>query len=256
METSKVSIVTVTYNCQAILKETIESVINQTYPNIEYILIDGDSSDGTVDIIKEYNYYISYWISEPDKGIYEAMNKGVERATGEWIYFLNAGDILYNSNTIACIFSTNLNNVDAIYGDIYFREKREIILWEATKPFFANKKFFHSMGFSHQSIFIRTNIVKNLMFDLSFKCCSDYNMIYIIHKQNKYFKYVKMPIAISEGRYGFSANNVRIQRYEEAKICGVEHTLKFKLLDKYRFMRANIKIILIKLSNSLYHHDT
>ena len=84
-----ISIVTVSYNAVATIEQTILSVINQTYPNIEYIIIDGGSKDGTIDIIRKYADQIAYWVSEPDEGIYDAMNKGIKIATGEWINFMN-----------------------------------------------------------------------------------------------------------------------------------------------------------------------
>lgn len=95
-----ISVVTVSYNAVSTIEQTILSVINQTYPHIEYIIIDGGSTDGTVDIIKKYADKIAYWVSEPDKGIYDAMNKGIKVATGEWINFMNSGDCLYRNDTI------------------------------------------------------------------------------------------------------------------------------------------------------------
>ena len=100
-----ISIVTVSYNAVLTIEQTILSVINQTYPNVEYIIIDGGSTDGTVDIIKKYEDKIAYWVSEPDKGIYDAMNKGVVVATGEWINFMNAGDIFTDGDVIDKLFS-------------------------------------------------------------------------------------------------------------------------------------------------------
>jgi glycosyltransferase involved in cell wall biosynthesis len=83
-------------------------VISQTYPNVEYIIIDGGSTDGTLDIIKKYEDYIDYWVSEADKGIYDAMNKGVDLATGQWINFMNTGDRFYDENSIEEVFSKDL----------------------------------------------------------------------------------------------------------------------------------------------------
>lgn len=88
----KISIITVVYNGISEIEKTIQSVLNQTYPNIEYIIIDGGSTDGTIDIIKKYQGQLAYWVSEPDEGIYYAMNKGIQKATGEWIHFRNCGD--------------------------------------------------------------------------------------------------------------------------------------------------------------------
>ncbi len=121
MEKPLISVVTVAYNAVATIEQTILSVINQTYPNIEYIIIDGGSTDGTVNIIKKYMDHIAYWVSEPDKGIYDAMNKGGIRATGTFIQFLNAGDWLENEYVVEKIFKKNPKNVDVIYGDMIIR---------------------------------------------------------------------------------------------------------------------------------------
>ena len=99
----KISIITVSFNAVKVIEETIVSVINQTYTNVEYIIIDGGSTDGTVDIIKEYADKISYWVSESDKGIYDAMNKGGIKALGDFLYFLNAGDSFYNKSSLMSV---------------------------------------------------------------------------------------------------------------------------------------------------------
>ena len=100
----KISVVTVCYNAVETIEKTILSVINKTYQNIEYIIIDGASTDGTVDIINRYRDKIAYFVSEPDKGIYDAMNKGINAATGDWISFMNAGDTFYCNKTIHRLF--------------------------------------------------------------------------------------------------------------------------------------------------------
>ena len=97
---STVSIITITYNAERFLERTILSVMAQKAPNVEYIVIDGASTDGTLDIIKRYEKQITSWISEPDQGLYDAMNKGLHRATGQYVWFMNAGDELYDSQTL------------------------------------------------------------------------------------------------------------------------------------------------------------
>jgi len=117
---STLSIITVTYNASQWLERTILSVLSQSYPYIEYIIIDGGSTDGTVDIIKQYESGLTYWVSEPDKGLYDAMNKGLMKATGDYVLFINAGDTLYTTDTIQQVFNSiqNKNGLpDIIYGE-------------------------------------------------------------------------------------------------------------------------------------------
>jgi glycosyltransferase involved in cell wall biosynthesis len=117
-----ISIITVVYNGVSTIEQTILSVINQTYKNIEYIIIDGSSTDGTVDIIKKYEKHLIYWVSEPDKGIYDAMNKGIRKATGEWLNFMNSGDIFSDISVLKNIFCTNstlISSIKFLYSDFF-----------------------------------------------------------------------------------------------------------------------------------------
>lgn len=113
----KVSIITINLNNKAGLKKTIESVISQTYSNLEYIIIDGNSKDGSLDIIKQYKNKIDYWVSEPDKGIYNAMNKGILKSGGDYLLFLNSGDWLVSSETIKTVFHQPIFE-EIIYGNV------------------------------------------------------------------------------------------------------------------------------------------
>lgn len=113
----KISVVTVCFNAVDAIEETILSVLNQTYRSIEYIIIDGGSTDGTVDIIKKYADKLAYWISEPDKGIYDAMNKGIKVATGDYINFMNAGDKYIHTKTIEMLLE-NHGDEKILYGNI------------------------------------------------------------------------------------------------------------------------------------------
>ena len=99
MMNPKISVITVVYNSVSYIERTIQSVLSQTYPHIEYIIIDGGSGDGTTEIIKKYSGSLAYWVSEPDKGLYDAMNKGLAKATGEFVWFINSGDEISGSKT-------------------------------------------------------------------------------------------------------------------------------------------------------------
>lgn len=153
----RVSVITVVFNGIDCIKNTIDSVIRQGYPNIEYIIIDGGSTDGTVDIIKSNNNRIAKWISEKDKGIYDAMNKGLRLAIGEWIIFLNSGDILNNADTIS-LFIANCNrflDADIVFGDTILNYRgKEILLKQ-------NKKNIRFESICHQSQFIRREALIN-----------------------------------------------------------------------------------------------
>lgn len=114
----KISVITVVYNGQDLLEGTILSVINQSYTHIEYVIIDGKSKDKTVDIIKKYESNIDKWISESDKGLYDAMNKGLKMATGDFVIFMNAGDHFSDNNVLKSVFSKYDNETDVLYGEV------------------------------------------------------------------------------------------------------------------------------------------
>jgi hypothetical protein len=208
------------------------------------LIIDGGSTDTTVDIIKKYANHISYWNSEPDKGIYDAMNKGIDNATGEWILFLNAGDILHDENVLSRIFNKEWKGTDVLWGEIKAINEDGIKHLRFDVPFYENKKFFYGMGFSHQGVFVRVEKAKELKFDLSYKCCADYNMMTLLYKNGAKFSYTQETIAIIEGRYGFSASNSAKQLQEVARILGVEKTVRFKFFfNKWKFKQFVKKII-------------
>lgn len=129
----KISIITVCFNCVNDIERTILSVINQSYSNFEYIVIDGGSSDGTLEKIKKYQNKISYWNSESDAGIYDAMNKGIDVATGEWINFMNAGDTFVNENILYDIFTSLIpQDKKIIYSDFYGIKKGKMKLYKCS----------------------------------------------------------------------------------------------------------------------------
>ncbi|MGJ0329145.1 glycosyltransferase [Aliarcobacter cryaerophilus] len=187
----KVTVITITYNAEKYLEETIKSVIEQDYPNIEYIIIDGASSDGTIDIIKNYEKYLSYWISEPDSGIYDAMNKGIDVATGEWINFMNAGDSFCEENTISRVINNLEEDTDIISGDIYYIEENNKLYRKAKG---LNHKF-EGMFCFHQTMFTKIEIMKKYKFNTTFKIAGDYNFILKCAIKKYKFQFVNFPVA-------------------------------------------------------------
>lgn len=157
-----ISIVTVSYNAVSTIEQTILSVINQTYPHIEYIIIDGGSTDGTVDVIKKYADKITYWVSEPDKGIYDAMNKGIAVATGEWINFMNAGDSYYGNDVLKKIF-TQEQNADYLVGIA----STPVGLWKPIRENFIFSEVYKGGAVNHQASFIR-----NALFTTKYDICN------------------------------------------------------------------------------------
>lgn len=169
-----ITVVTVVLNEPETLKKTMASVLEQTHDNIEYIVIDGGSTGATLDVIKNHDDKIDYWVSEPDKGIYDAMNKGIDRASGEWINFMNAGDYFYRPDTVKTVFSKDHGNADFIYGHTEFLGgdfNGVVKAWDF-------KFLWQTMVFTHQSLFTKSTVLKNRKFDTRFKICGDYNIIY------------------------------------------------------------------------------
>lgn len=171
------SVITIVYNNVKDIERTMLSVLNQTYPNIEYIIIDGASTDGTKDIVYQYKSRLAQFISEPDKGIYDAMNKGIGLATGDYLLFMNSGDEIYATETVSEVFAT-AEAADIYYGETeMFNDK-----WESlgqrrhhAPENFSWESFRFGMSISHQAIYVKRDIAEP--FDLKYKYSSDIDWI-------------------------------------------------------------------------------
>lgn len=170
----KVSIITVVYNGASVIEKTIQSVIAQTYPNIEYLIIDGKSKDHTLEVVNKYRDQIAKIISEPDKGIYDAMNKGIQNATGEYLWFMNAGDLIPEPQTLAKAFE-NAVDPDVVYGETLmmnedysptglrtYKKLPENLTWRSMR---------YGMVVCHQSIIVRKSIAP--LYDLDHPYSAD-----------------------------------------------------------------------------------
>lgn len=173
----KISIVTPSYNQVAFLERTILSVLNQNYPNLEYIIIDGGSIDGSVEIIKKYEKYLAYWISEMDKGQSDALNKGFKVATGELVGWQNSDDI-YNPAVLlkAAKYFSRYPYVDLIFGDFYFIDDNDNIIQEIRhRPFNKWEYLYQSPNITNQSAFFKHNLITKIPITLEYNYAMDFD---------------------------------------------------------------------------------
>ena len=192
----EISIITVVLNDADGLVKTIESVINQTHDNIEYIIIDGGSTNETIKIINKYKDNITHWVSEPDKGIYDAMNKGIKMSSGTWLNFMNAGDTFVNSSVLKAIDLNLYSDYALIYGNIFLDNKVIQYPSDINKALKAG-----NMIACHQAMFFNKDILKReLKYSTQYKILGDYDLIVRISLiYMEIFKYININIAIYQG---------------------------------------------------------
>ncbi|PDH47242.1 MAG: glycosyl transferase [Bacteroidetes bacterium MED-G20] len=204
----KISIITVCYNSQETIKDTIESVINQSYDNIEYIIIDGNSNDNTCNIINSYSN-IDIFISENDKGIYDAINKGIKRASGEIIGLLHADDVFDNHQVIEKVISNFSSNKDILYGDINYVKKNNLnqIVRKWRSGNYSSKKFKWGWMPPHTGFFLKRKCYINFgLYRLDLGSSADYELMlrmFEVHKLSSFY----LPINIVKMRVGGISNS-------------------------------------------------
>lgn len=210
----KISVITIVRNGEKYLEDTITSILRQTYKNLEYIVIDGASTDGTVDIIRKYASRINYWTSEKDDGIYDAMNKGVKASTGDWLLFINADDFLASDQAIesAVKYLASCSSWVA-YGNVVFLSADEQEIhgreWKNIKYEFQNI----GMRLPHQGTFHSRQLFANRGFDPTFKITGDYDLLlsYLKSHDAVYF-----PVTISKMRAGGISDSVsKVKLFKE-----------------------------------------
>ena len=223
----KISIITVSYNSEKTIKDTIESIFLQDYTNIEYIVIDGGSTDGTLDIIKKYAHQISYYISEPDKGIYDAMNKGIKAATGDVVGILNSDDFYPNSYVISNVVKTFVNQTcHAVYGDLVYVKQKEtskiVRYWQAGE--YSTSKIKNGWMLPHPTFFVKKEIYERYGdYNTDLKSAADYEMILkLLYKHNINVFYI--PMILVKMRAGGTSNSSLMNRIRANKEDGLAWT--------------------------------
>lgn len=197
----KFSLITVTFNSSRTLRDTIQSVLSQTYPDIEYIIVDGLSEDGTIDIIKEYASLFHgrlNWISEKDQGLYDAMNKGFKMATGEIVGIINSDDLLAEPNAIEKVIGSfkEHKDIDCVYADLYYVAQHDTS--KIVRHWITGKQRSFSKGWhpAHPTFYVKREMyTKYGMFDLDFKFAADFElMLRLVEKEHIRLFYLPEPL--------------------------------------------------------------
>lgn len=181
-----ITVITVAYNAKDALEKTMKSVGEQDYGNIEYIVIDGGSTDGTAEMLSSYKGLLTRWVSEPDNGIYDAMNKGVKMATGDYCLFMNAGDTFASATTVGQVVHGGMT-ADVVYG--------HVVKNNMTKKALSPRNC-HKMYYCHQSVFTRTSCLKEYPFDTAHTMSADFKQAKQLFLAGKTFQMVDLPISV------------------------------------------------------------
>ena len=229
------SIIVVSLNTKYQFLKTINSIKNQTFKKYEVVIVDGKSKDGTIDEIKKIKNKKFKFIIEKDKGIYDAMNKGVRKCSGNWIIFLNSGDILFNQNVLKKISKKKINEVDILFGDTMIQNK--FFNYKSKAKNFNKKTFL--MPFCHQSSLIKRNLLMKYCFDLKYKISSDFN--FFINIYYKSYSFLNLNLMISKVTSGGLSDSNRKKVFQE----------NIKIIRKYNY---DIRYLIILYINIWFNH--
>ena len=241
----KITIVTVVYNRFTTIEQTISSVVNQTYPNLEYIVIDGGSTDGTVEVIKKYEKDIAYWVSEKDGGIYDAMNKGVRAATGDYIEFIGSDDCLCTYDIVGKVAEELDDETDILSCPIYGVDETYCTEKIYDNSFAKNKAKYHGDMIPHPGMFTRHALLQKYPFDTKYRIVSDYKFfLQCYYDDSVRFKFVDFPVVyFSHGGISSTIDTTKekLSMYNELGLVFSEGNNKRFL----RTCRKNLREILI-----------
>lgn len=223
---TKFSIITINYNNKIGLKKTIESVVSQSFSDYEYIVIDGGSTDGSKVVIKDFSDKIDYWISEPDKGIYNAMNKGIDKAVGEYCLFLNSGDTLH-SECVLEMMAKECVLADLVIGKVLYLNSGQL----SSLPINLTMKHFYSGSIHHPATFMKRILFDTIRYDESYRIVSDWKLfIELLIFKNATYKHSSVVISDFDTA-GISSVNKQLVEYERNKV--LESLFPPRLLEDY-----------------------
>lgn len=210
----KLSIITVNLNNRDGLQKTIDSVVSQSFKDFEWIVIDGDSTDGSKELLGQYADHFAYWVSEPDKGIYNAMNKGIKVAQGDYLQFLNSGDWLVDDTTLERCFERNFS-ADIVYGDLYYCNgaEKEVFRYPQEVSF----RFFYLSSIGHPASFIKRSILQETLYDEGLKIVSDWKFFLAQAMKNKRFEHLDEIVCCFDTQ-GISSVNLDLAKQERQRV--------------------------------------
>ena len=237
----KISIITVVWNNKNSIKNAIDSVLNQTYKNIEYIIIDGVSTDGTIEIVRSYGDKVSKFLSEPDSGLYDAMNKGIFLATGDVVGILNSDDFYIDDQVIQRVVKEfEVKDVDSVYADLEFVKPvnldKTVRYYDSSK--FNPSKFAYGWMPAHPTFFVKRDIYKKYgVFRADLKIAADFDILarFLFTHKISYSYMQEVLVKMRLGGVSTSFNNIWIINIEQLQVCRDNHinTNIFKILLKY-----------------------
>lgn len=217
----KISIITVTFNAERTIEQLLSSVSRQTYPNIEYIIIDGQSTDRTKEIINKYKNYVNVFISEKDNGIYDAMNKGIERASGDYIQIIGADDCLCECDTIEKVVNCLSSDVDILSCCQWAVNEETCMQYMYSNSEAKNRKSYKGGMVPHAAMFVKSEIMKKKLFDTKYKISADYKFFLSCYNDKRIrIKFIDLPVVY------FSVNGTS----SNVKACEDENKIIYKEL--------------------------
>lgn len=234
-----VSIITICRNEKKAILRSMDSVLNQDYGNLEYLVIDGKSTDGTADIVRSYKSKLTWWCSEPDNGIYDAMNKGIKKSSGEYILFLNGGDTLADKDVLSRIFSIE-RGADILYGDVYKESRAKKYLCDMS-GFKISPRYLFDHTLYHQASLIKRSLFESIgLYDVSYRISGDLEFFKrAIVKHGATTEYLGFPLAVFNVD-GISSNAMYkpIKKREDERARRANYSLRdyyfYSMLSFYR----------------------
>lgn len=232
--TMKYSVITINFNNCEGLRKTIKSVVAQTCKNFEYIVIDGGSTDCSVSVIKEYSERINYWVSEPDSGIYNAMNKGVAQAHGDYCIFMNSGDSFFNSKVLESFSNYNMQE-DLVIGNLVSSRDGSILFAPPQRE--ISLYYLYSGTIPHQSSFIRTRLLRLYPYDENLRIVSDWKFfVEAVVMHNCSVRYINDYLALFDMEGISTTNPERMWKEKEQVLSSM---FPSRVLEDYKAMKAS-----------------